>query len=177
MTDFLRNQVLFVELAGLLHDLGKLGVPNLILDKPGRLDASEMEVIRRHPELTMRILEPIPTFDGVAELAARHHERLDGRGYFRGLAAPDLAIGARVVAVADVFEALTADRPYRAAMSPEQALGIMRVEAGQHLSGDVIEALEATLSDQLFAKLTRNSSVPVSAIETMTPPMFGATIE
>lgn len=166
-----------VRRAGLLHDLGKLGVPNLILDKPGRLDASEMEVIRRHPELTMRILEPIPTFDGVAELAARHHERLDGRGYFRGLAAPDLAIGARVVAVADVFEALTADRPYRAAMSSEQALGIMRVEAGQHLSGDVIEALEATLSDQLFEKLTRNSSVPVSAIETITPPMLGATIE
>jgi HD-GYP domain-containing protein (c-di-GMP phosphodiesterase class II) len=133
-----------VRRAGLLHDLGKLGVPNLILDKPGRLDAAELEVIRRHPELTLRILEPVPTFTEVAELAACHHERLDGRGYFRGLAAPDLAIGARIVAVADVFEALTADRPYRQAMSSEQAFAIMRAEAGEHLASDVIEALAAT---------------------------------
>jgi HD-GYP domain-containing protein (c-di-GMP phosphodiesterase class II) len=136
--------VVDVRRAGLLHDLGKLGVPNMILDKPGRLDASELEVIRRHPELTLRILAPVPTFTEVAELAACHHERLDGRGYFRGLAAPDLAIGARVVAVADVFEALTADRPYREAMSSEQAFEIMRAEAGEHLAADVIEALAAT---------------------------------
>ena len=135
-----------VRRAGLLHDLGKLGVPNLILDKPGRLDASEMEVIRRHPELTLRILDPIPTFAGVAELAACHHERLDGHGYFRGLAAPDLAIGARIVAVADVYEALTADRPYRAAMDSERALEIMRLEIGDHLAGDVVDALAGTLT-------------------------------
>ena len=165
-----------VRRAGLLHDLGKLGVPNVILDKPSRLDASEMEVIRRHPELTLRILEPIPTFAGVAELAACHHERLDGRGYFRGLTAPDLAIGARVVAVADVFEALTADRPYRAAMSHAEALAIMREGAGEHLAADVIDALSETLDDQLLAKLTRNSSVPLSAIETTNPPMLGAPI-
>lgn len=134
-----------VRRAGLLHDLGKLGVPNTVLDKPGRLDDREMEVIRRHPELTLRILDQVPTFASVAEMAACHHERLDGRGYFRGLAAPDLAIGARIVAVADVFEALTADRPYRAAMSPEQALEIMRREVGDHLAGDVVEALAQTL--------------------------------
>ncbi len=135
-----------------------------------------MEAVRRHPELTLRILEPVPTFAAVAELAACHHERLDGLGYFRGLTAPDLAIGARIVAVADVFEALTADRPYRAAMSRQQALGIMRAEAGEHLAGDVIEALSMTLEDQLFEKFTRNSRVP-SAIETMNPPTLGATIE
>ena len=166
-----------VRRAGLLHDLGKLGVPNLILDKPGRLEPSEFEVIKRHPELTLRILEPIPTFTSVAELAACHHERLDGRGYFRGLAAPDLALGARIVAVADVFEALTADRPYRSAMRTEAALAIMRREAGDHLAADVVESLAASLADQLFVKLTRNSNVPSSAIETMNPPMFGATIE
>jgi putative nucleotidyltransferase with HDIG domain len=134
-----------VRRAGLLHDLGKLGVPNTILDKPGRLDDREMEVIRRHPELTMRILDQVPTFANVAELAACHHERLDGRGYFRGLAAPDLAIGARIVAVADVYEALTAERPYRAAMSTEQALEIMRREVGEHLAGDAVEALAQTV--------------------------------
>ena len=127
-----------VRRAGLLHALGKLGVQNLILDKPGRLDASEMEVIRRHPELTLRILQPIPTFAGVAELAACHHERLDGRGYFRGLTGPDLAIGARIVAVADVYEALTADRPYRAAMAPGASARDHAPRGGEHLAGDVV---------------------------------------
>lgn len=131
--------------AGLLHDLGKLGVPNLILDKPGRLEPAEFEVIRRHPELTLRILAPVPAFAAVAEIAACHHERLDGRGYFRGMTEPELAVGARIVAVADVYEALTADRPYRAAMSTEAALGIMREEIGKHLAGDIVDALEATL--------------------------------
>jgi HD-GYP domain-containing protein (c-di-GMP phosphodiesterase class II) len=139
------RDIVDVRRAGLLHDLGKLGVPNLILDKPGRLDPAEFEVIRRHPELTLRILSPVPAFAAVAEIAACHHERLDGRGYFRGMTEPELALGARIVAVADVFEALTADRPYRAAMSTEAALVIMRQEIGQHLSGDVVDALEATL--------------------------------
>ena len=140
------GEVVSVRRAGLLHDLGKLGVPNLVLDKPGRLDASEMEVIRRHPELTLRILDPIPTFEDVAELAACHHERLDGTGYFRGMTAPELALGARIVAVADVFEAMTADRPYRAAMPVEAALGLMRASAGEHLASDVIEALADTVA-------------------------------
>jgi HD-GYP domain-containing protein (c-di-GMP phosphodiesterase class II) len=134
-----------VRRAALLHDLGKLGVPNVILDKPRRLDASEFEVIRRHPELTLRILEPVPAFSDVAELAACHHERLDGRGYFRGLTAPELSMGARIVAVADVYEALTADRPYRPAMPPEAALAVLDEETGGHLAGDVVAALRATL--------------------------------
>ena len=135
-----------VRRAALLHDLGKLGVPNTILDKPGRLEAGEMEVIRRHPELTLRILRPIPTFAAVAELAACHHERLDGRGYFRGLAAPELGMGARIIAVADVYEALTADRPYRPAMSREQALETLAGMAGEHLAADVVAALDATVA-------------------------------
>lgn len=137
--------VVDVRRAGLLHDLGKLGVPNMILDKPSRLEPAEFEVIKRHPELTLRILDPVPAFARVAELAAAHHERLDGRGYFRGLTAPELSIGARIVAVADVYEALTADRPYRAAMPTEAALAILREEAGQHLAGDVVETLAAIL--------------------------------
>ena len=139
------RDVVDVRRAGLLHDLGKLGVPNTILDKPSRLEPSEFEVIRRHPELTLRILEPVPAFAAVAELAACHHERLDGRGYFRGLTEPELTMGARIVAVADVYEALTADRPYRAAMPTEVALRVLRSEAGEHLAGDVVEALAATL--------------------------------
>ncbi|MBA2720803.1 MAG: HD domain-containing protein [Chloroflexi bacterium] len=136
------GEIVDVRRAGLLHDLGKLGVPNSILDKPSRLEPEEFAVIQRHPELTLRILAPIPTFASVAELAACHHERLDGCGYFRGLAAPALATGARIVTVADVWEALTANRPYRAAMDPEQALGIIRAETGDHLAQEVVTSLE-----------------------------------
>ena len=157
-------EVVEVRRAGLLHDLGKLGVPNAILDKPGRLESHEVEVIQRHPELTLRILEPIPTFEAVAELAACHHERLDGRGYFRGLAAPALAAGARIVAVADVWEALTAARPYRAAMDPEAALAMIRSETGDHLASEVVDALEeiARLTDAP-AGSQRDRSAGVSA--------------
>jgi putative nucleotidyltransferase with HDIG domain len=130
-----------VRRAGLLHDIGKLGVPNTILDKPAALTDAEFAQIRRHPELTRRILAPITHFDRVAELGAAHHERLDGLGYFRGLAAPELSIGARIVAVADVYEALTADRPYRSAMPRERALAIVVEETGNHLSADVVDAL------------------------------------
>ena len=139
------RDVVDVRRAALLHDIGKLGVPNSILDKPARLEASEFEVIRRHPELSLRILSPVPAFAAVAEMAACHHERLDGRGYFRGLTEPELTLGARIVAVADVFEALTADRPYRAAMRPEAAIAILREEAGKHLASDVVEVLAGTL--------------------------------
>jgi putative nucleotidyltransferase with HDIG domain len=139
------RDVVDVRRAGLLHDIGKLGVPNVILDKPARLEPSEFEVIRRHPELTLRILEPVPSLATVAEMAASHHERLDGRGYFRGMTEPELSMGARIVAVADVYEALTADRPYREAMPTALALATLRESAGDHLAGDVIEALAATL--------------------------------
>jgi putative nucleotidyltransferase with HDIG domain len=138
--------VVDVRRAGLLHDLGKLGVPNMILDKPARLEPEEFEIIKRHPELTLRILSQIPTFASVAELAACHHERLDGRGYFRGLTAPSIALGARIVAVADVWEALSADRPYRAAMPTDQALAIMREETGDHLAADAVEALSGLVT-------------------------------
>ena len=128
--------------AGLLHDIGKLGVSNLILDKPGRLDDEEWAEMRRHPELTVRILERVRAFQGLAELAGAHHERLDGRGYHRGVAAGGLPLAARVLAVADVCEALTADRPYRDGMAPDEALAIIRRDAGTALCPVAVEALE-----------------------------------
>ena len=130
-----------VRRAALLHDVGKLSVPNSILDKPGRLTDAEFTIIKRHPEMTHRILVPIPTFAAVAELAAAHHERLDGSGYFRGIGANDLTIGARIVAVADVYEALTADRPYRAGMTTEQALELIATMTGDHLAQEVVAVL------------------------------------
>jgi putative nucleotidyltransferase with HDIG domain len=130
-----------VRIGALLHDLGKLGVPNTILDKPASLAPSEWDVIRRHPQLSRQILAQIDLFSAVAEIAACHHERLDGKGYFRGLSAEALGLSARIVSVADVFEAMTSARPYRAAMTEERALAIMRQSSGDHLAAEVISAL------------------------------------
>jgi len=102
----------------LLHDIGKLGVSNLILDKPGKLTDEEWMQMRRHPELTVRILERVSAFKDLAATAGAHHERLDGRGYHLGLRDEHLNRDARILAVADVCEALTADRPYRRRWSP-----------------------------------------------------------
>ena len=131
--------------AGLLHDIGKLAISSRILDKPGRLTDDEMALMREHPRHTLRILERVACFRGLAGVAAAHHERLDGSGYHLGLAAFDLSRPARVLAVADVFEALTAERPYRAAMPPARALAIVREQAGSALCPAAVAGLEAAL--------------------------------
>src|SRR4051812_9695446 len=131
--------------AGLLHDIGKLGVSNRILDKPGKLDDAEWAAMRRHPEWTLEILQRIPAFRGLAEVAAAHHERLDGSGYFRGLTAAQLDLPSRILAVADVAEALSAQRPYREALDADTVLGIMRRDAGTVLDARVFGALEGVL--------------------------------
>lgn len=130
-----------IRIGALLHDLGKLGVPNTILDKSAELAPEEWAVIKRHPQLSREILRQIEIFAAVAEIAACHHERLDGKGYFRGLSAESLGLSARIVAVADVFEAMTSERPYRPAMTQGRALAIMRKSSGDHLAAEVIAAL------------------------------------
>jgi HD-GYP domain-containing protein (c-di-GMP phosphodiesterase class II) len=127
--------------AGLLHDIGKLGIPNTILDKPAKLSDDEFARMRLHPAFTEAILAGIPAFAGFAAVAAAHHERLDGSGYHRGVPAGDLPVSARALAVADVFEALTADRPYRGPMDPDEALAICRRDAGTHLDPTCVDAL------------------------------------
>ena len=134
-----------VRWSGLLHDIGKLGVPNTILDKAAALDEEEFAVIRRHPALTQRILSPVGIFARVAEIGACHHERLDGKGYFRGLTGESLGLSARIVAVADVYEALTAVRPYRTAMAPEEALRSIDRSTGDHLAAEAVTALRDVL--------------------------------
>jgi len=132
--------------AGLLHDIGKLGIPNTILDKPAKLTDQEFARIRLHPEYTERILAGIPAFAGIAAVAAAHHERMDGRGYHRGVPAGDLQVSARVLAAADVFDALTAERPYRGPMDPDDAIAIERSDAGKALDPLVVEALASAIS-------------------------------
>ena len=131
--------------AALLHDIGKLGVSNSTLDKPGKLDDEEWAEIRRHPGLGEIILGRVAAFRDLAEVAAAHHERLDGAGYPRGLKAEAIGLDSRIVAVADVFDALTADRPYRKAMTVERALGIVDEMVGSALDPDCVLALKRAL--------------------------------
>jgi HD-GYP domain-containing protein (c-di-GMP phosphodiesterase class II) len=139
--DFSRDDLRELHRAGMLHDIGKLGIPNTILDKPAKLTDEEFARMRLHPAFTETILAGIPAFAGFAALAAAHHERLDGNGYHRGVPAGDLPVSARALAVADVFEALTADRPYRGPMDRDEALTICRRDAGRHLDPLCVEAL------------------------------------
>ncbi|HYM80871.1 MAG TPA: HD domain-containing phosphohydrolase [Candidatus Limnocylindria bacterium] len=133
--------------AALLHDLGKLSVSNAILDKPAPLSGQEWEIMRLHPYYTQRILDRISGFQTLAFIASSHHERLDGRGYFRGLRGAQVPPGARILAVADVYEALTSDRPYRPALPEETALRIMEKDRGIGFGGDCLEALVRVIED------------------------------
>ncbi len=132
--------------AGLLHDIGKLAVSNHILDKPGKLTDEEFRAIKTHPVHTLRILGRAPCFAELADLAANHHEKLDGSGYPRSLQADDLDLPMRVLAVADIYEALTADRPYRPPLPPEEALGIIGRDVPDKLDRDALDGLEAHLA-------------------------------
>ncbi len=129
--------------AALLHDIGKLGVSNRILDKPGTLTEEEWATIRRHPAHSERILTGVGRFRHLAFLTGAHHERLDGRGYPRGLTAPDLPMQARVLVVADVCQALSEERPYRPRWPRERALEMMRRDLGAGLCPESFQALEA----------------------------------
>jgi putative nucleotidyltransferase with HDIG domain len=128
--------------AALLHDIGKLGVSNTILDKPGKPTEDEFAQIRRHPEFTQRILEQVTAFAKLADICGGHHERLDGKGYHRGLKGEEIGWEMRVLTIADICEAMSARRPYREAMSWDQILEILHRDAGQGVDPDCLAAVE-----------------------------------
>ncbi|HEY8565707.1 MAG TPA: HD domain-containing phosphohydrolase [Beijerinckiaceae bacterium] len=132
--------------AALLHDIGKLGVSNQVLDKPGKLDEAEWVEMRAHAAMSETILSRIAAFGGLAQVAGAHHERLDGKGYPRGRTARSIPMEARIIATADVFDALTADRPYRGPMSADKAFSIMDADAGSALDPACIAALKRALA-------------------------------
>jgi putative nucleotidyltransferase with HDIG domain len=131
--------------AALLHDIGKLSVPNSILDKPAPLTPDEWDIVRLHPYYTQRILEQIRGLERLAYVAASHHERLDGRGYFRGLRGEQIPLEAQLLATADIYDALSAPRPYRPALPEEMALRLMERDRGVGLHGDCLDALAEVL--------------------------------
>jgi HD-GYP domain-containing protein (c-di-GMP phosphodiesterase class II) len=139
--------------AALLHDIGKLAVSNRILDKPGPLTRDEFARVKEHPLVTERIMARVPGCEDMARVASAHHERLNGGGYPRGLAGAELTMPMRLLAVADVYEALTSERPYRRALSSERALEIIRVDVPKRLDPKAFSALERLLAEEPGASI------------------------
>ena len=134
------NSLINLQRAAFLHDIGKIGVPVAILDKPGKLSHEEFNIIKAHPRMGERILEPIKAYDEIIPMVVEHHERFDGKGYPDGLNGSSISLGARILAVADVFDAMKSDRPYRDGMPFEQVIGIIKQEAGQQFDPDIVNA-------------------------------------
>jgi len=142
---FEKRDVSILNRAALLHDIGKLGVSSRILDKAGPMTDEERAEMQRHPVYTWEILQRVGAFAGFARMAALHHEKLDGTGYPWGVKAEELDVPARILCVADIYEALTAHRPYRAGLTREAALKIIGSGSGKHVCPLALEALtEAT---------------------------------
>jgi HD-GYP domain-containing protein (c-di-GMP phosphodiesterase class II) len=129
-----------VRRGALLHDIGKIGVPDHILNKPGSLTDEEWAVMRKHPQFAYDLISPIAYLAPALDIPYCHHEKWDGSGYPRGLKGGQIPLSARLFAVVDVFDALTSDRPYRPAWSKQKALAYIRENAGSHFDPACVEA-------------------------------------
>ena len=136
--------------AARLHDVGKIGVPDRILLKPGPLNDAERRLMQSHVEIGCRIVGRMPSLQKAAELIRFHHERFDGTGYPRGLKGDEIPLAAKVFAVADVFDALTNDRPYRLAMSPDEAISVIKEQTGQAFAPDIMAVFETVAAEPGF---------------------------
>jgi putative nucleotidyltransferase with HDIG domain len=145
-----------IRLAGILHDVGKIGVRGSILAKPGPLTTTEMDEMRRHPDIGARIVRNAGLAD-VAVWIAAHHEREDGAGYPLGKLDREIPIESRILAVADAYEAMTNDRAYRSAMSPEKARQELKDHAGTQFDARVVEQFLALLEEGAFADVGPSS--------------------
>jgi putative nucleotidyltransferase with HDIG domain len=138
----------------LLHDLGKIGIPDSILSKRGRLTPDEKEIMEAHPEIGYRIINHIDYFSKVSEIIYSHHEHYDGSGYPRALQGKEISIGSRIFAACDTLDALTVDRPYRAAVSFDEAKRYILDESGKMYDPEVIEVFRET-EDELLEFVSR----------------------
>jgi HD domain len=149
--------------AARMHDIGKVAVPDDILKKPGRLEAEERRIMEAHARAGATLLSGYPDFRRGRDMVCHHHERWDGSGYPDHLKSYDIPLGARVIAVADAFDAMTSDRPYRKALSLRQAAAALRQESGRQWDPRVVEALLQSIHAQLAEPLVREPVSPAPA--------------
>jgi len=143
--------VRYVEYAALLHDIGKIGIDEAILLKPGKLTAEEYEIMKKHPMIGHQILSPVKFLGPVAQMVLHHQEWYNGQGYPEGLKGEDIPLGARIVAIIDAWDAMTSDRPYRKALPREVAVGELKRGAGTQFDPKIVEiflSLEAEAPSQ-----------------------------
>lgn len=139
-----------IHFAALLHDIGKIGIADNILNKTGRLTDAEFDIIRQHPVIGAKILESIPSLQEIQEIVKHHHERYDGRGYPDGVAGADIVLGARIIAVADSFQAMISDRPYRQGMSQAAAMEELARNIGSQFDPEVVEVFLAICQEKQY---------------------------
>lgn len=131
-----------LEVAAFLHDIGKLEISESILNKPGKLDDEEWKIMRSHPELGVKIIESLGLFDGITDWVLYHHERIDGKGYYK-LKGPDIPLASRIIAIADTYSAITMKRAYEDAKTHEEAVRIIREVAGTQLDPVLVDDFTA----------------------------------
>ncbi len=141
------SELVHIRRGALLHDIGKIGIPDRILLKPSTLTDEEMAVMRRHPVYAYELLAPIEYLRPALDIPYCHHERWDGTGYPRGLRGDEIPLAARIFAVADVWDAFRSDRPYRPAWSEDQARRFIADQAGRHFDPHVVEAFLRTIGE------------------------------
>ncbi len=139
------QQIEIIRIGARLHDIGKIGIPDSVLQKPGKLSAQEFELIKNHPQIGRKILEKVGRFEGYLSIVELHHENHDGSGYPYGLKGQEIPLDARIVHVADVYDAITSDRSYRNAMPLKQVLEIFEDGAGRHFDPEVVSCFLALL--------------------------------
>jgi HD-GYP domain-containing protein (c-di-GMP phosphodiesterase class II) len=153
-----------IELGGVLHDIGEIGIPDRILTKPGPLTPEEEEQVMRHPSIGARLLRSVPGLEHLVPLVLNHHERYDGTGYPNRLAENAIPFGARLLAAADALDAMTTDRPYRSPLDPETAMAELAEGAGGQFDPGVVDALweayRAGDLDPVFSASRARPSLP-----------------
>ncbi len=142
---FSKTEIVHIRRGALLHDIGKMGVPDHILLKPDKLTDEEWVIMRKHPELAYHLLSPIQYLQEALDIPYCHHEKWDGTGYPRGLKGEEIPFAARIFAIVDVWDALTSDRPYRLAWSRDRALEYIRSLSGTHFDPQVVETFLETI--------------------------------
>ena len=154
---------MIVRFAGILHDIGKIGVPDAILAKPGKLSLEEQAMLQRHPDYGAEIIAPMRFAATVAPIIRAHHEWWDGRGYPRGLSGDEIPIGARIISVADAWDAMITDRPYRRALDMAEAVRRVREGSGSQWDPRVVETFLTLLDADQLAPIDLPGCEPVTA--------------